>query len=67
MDAECPACGKEFAGDVCPDCVRKLVEIVEDRRLQIINAAMDEVAKEADEVYAQDPTRGRGRGPKWMN
>ena len=67
MDAKCPECGEQFVGDICPVCVRELMEAVKDRRLQVINDAMHKVAEEAEEVYAMDPTRGRGRGPEWMN
>lgn len=67
MDVKCPSCGEQFVGDICPNCVRELVTVVKERRLQIINSAMCDVDKDADKVYALDPTRGRGRGPKWMD
>jgi predicted amidophosphoribosyltransferase len=67
MAAECPECGEVVSHDICPRCARELVEAVVERRIRVVNDAIQAVEKEADEVYALDPTRGRGRGPKWMD
>lgn len=53
--------------NLCEDCLRRMAEAVSHKRTQIANEAMRKISEEADEVYRQDPTKGRGRGPKWMN
>jgi hypothetical protein len=65
-DLICPVCEGPAPHAMCPNCSRELVEAVRARRDQIVNDAMQKIEKEADEVFEADPTRGRGRGPKWM-
>ena len=52
---------------MCMDCARDVYQQMKDLRTQVINNAMKHVATEADEIYRSDPTRGRGRGPKWLD
>lgn len=49
------------------ECIQEISDIAAQKRNQIINDAMSKISHEADEVYEKDPTRGRGRGPKWMD
>lgn len=65
----CLGCGEPVPQNYlyCNDCIREIVETVEQKREQIFNNAARQVEHEADKVYAKDPTRGRGRGPKWMD
>lgn len=65
----CPICGKQVSQDyvLCLGCLEGISEAAEQKRNQVINDAMEQVSCEADEVYEKDPTRGRGRGPKWMD
>lgn len=65
----CIICGEQVPQNnvICIDCLRELGETVVQKRNQVINDVMKQVAQEADKVYEKDPTRGRGRGPKWMD
>jgi hypothetical protein len=63
----CEACGNTIEEEICVTCVRKIAGAVDERRDAIINSAMHSLDEEADKVFDQDPTRGRGRGPKWMD
>lgn len=65
----CSVCGIQVSQGyaLCLGCLREIGEAAEQRRNQIINDAIDKVSKEADEIYKKDPTKGRGRGPKWMD
>ena len=67
MDKKCPLCGELTSRTLCLKCVQEIAGIINDKRNAIINDAMQSLDREADEVFAQDPTKGRGRGPKWMN
>ncbi len=65
----CVVCGKQLPQEhvFCLGCFQEIVETAGQKRRLIINDAMEQVSKEADEVYEKDPTKGRGRGPKWMD
>ena len=67
MVGTCLMCGESSSHAVCIKCTRKIAGIVEEKRNIIINNAMRSLDEEADKVFDQDPTRGRGRGPKWMD
>lgn len=65
----CLVCGTQVSQEyvLCSGCLHEIGEAVEQKRNQVINDAMEQVSLEADEAYKKDPTRGRGRGPKWMD
>lgn len=66
---KCLVCGTQVSQEyvLCIGCLKEVSETAVQSRNQLINDAMDKVSKEADEVYEKDPTKGRGRGPKWMD
>lgn len=67
MSGSCIVCGDPSPHTVCVECAKKIAGIVEEKRNMIINNAMRSLDEDADKVFDQDPTRGRGRGPKWMD
>lgn len=63
----CLNCGESTEHAVCEGCMREIAGVVENRRVDIINGAMQSLSEEADKVAEIDPTKGKlGRGPKWM-
>ena len=67
MPKKCRVCKEAEVYPVCPSCARDMVYKVKDQRVHLINDAMRSVTEEADRVYDLDPTKGRGRGPKWLD
>ena len=65
----CTVCGNPVLHKyaICHDCLQNFQETVRQKRHLFINDMMDQIGKEADEVCAADPTKGKGRGPKWMD
>ena len=65
----CLNCGKQMSQHygLCMSCLAEVEEAAMQSRYDIINGAIESIDHEAREVYKKDPTRGRGRGPKWMD
>jgi len=68
---KCSICGKDgvIVGvpPVCLDCARNIYVSALNSRDNLLNEAMKKLDKDADRIYELDPTRGRGRGPKWVS
>lgn len=63
----CPTCKTVCHGDTCLECVSRMANALKMKRENVVNEAMSSLTKEANEVLRKDPTRGRGRGPKWID
>lgn len=69
---KCSVCGASSdilvcMPEMCMPCARDLYAVFKDTRTRIVNEVMQTMDKEADDVLKSDPTRGRGRGPKWLD
>lgn len=61
------SCGELSPQPICLSCCKAFAELIAEKRIAFTNNLFKQFEKEADDIYEKDPTKGRGRGPKWMN
>jgi hypothetical protein len=52
---------------ICDKCMCNAAMSAEDERNRLLNDAMKDISDDAERIFEEDPTKGRGRGPKWMD
>jgi hypothetical protein len=46
---------------------KEFLKLIKVEHIAFVNSIFKRLEKEADDIYEKDPTKGRGRGPKWIH
>lgn len=63
----CLICSAPSEHNVCAACIKEGIGAAQKRQDDIVQDAINYIKTGAEQLYREvDTTKGRGRGPKWM-